>query len=178
MTNASDLSHDIILSYDSPNNEHTITRDKYGCNNDKLGYCSRIHEGIRCYRKSMFYWYECSINKIVCYCHEYIIFKSELRTWFIEHQCFMDICWIDWRFWLPSIHYFTCWIIIFLIFSFLYEYHYVTILLYTLLENILLTCGYCLFELMWLHPLFLTVILTYKMDFIFFFAHKLVHWVD
>ena len=51
LTTPSDSPQFIFLNYDDPNTHHTIISDNPLRGRGEGGYCSRIHDGIICYKK-------------------------------------------------------------------------------------------------------------------------------
>ena len=57
----------------------------------KIGYCSRKHDEIICYKNTRLYWSTCSDkDKKFYYFHGSSRINSEMRTCFMEHQYYME----------------------------------------------------------------------------------------
>ena len=118
-----------------------------------IGYFSRKHGQIRCYKKMRFYRFTWSDKKDkTYYCNDFSRIISETRTCFLEHQHSMSQFSVDCFVCLPYILYFTCWNVFVLV---LFLFHWPLPIIYhisALIDYLILYCFCWLFEWMWWQP--------------------------
>ena len=135
----------IYLYYYYLKPHYIIMSDKPFYVREKIWYYPKIHSGIIFYKKMRLYFFVCSIDKRVYYCHGPTRRGSSLTTFLLNINIVLPLVQLIDVFNFLYFYYFTYWTH-FLPVSFLvYWPHAVPIIISDILETFILSCCYCVF---------------------------------